>query len=221
MMNLYIYCEGQTEESFINNVLRDKLTTQNIFVTPIIATTKRTGLRKYSGGSIRYDKMKKEIKNLCANKNFFVTTMFDYYALPQDIPGRNNPVGNTIYEKASYVENEWKKDVNESNFIPNLIMHEFEGLLFSDTEKFSHLDARPANLRMLKSIRAQYETPEHINDSVNTAPSKRILEIFPDYNKVLYGTQIAIDIGYENIVSQCKHFKEWIDVIVKLGVDNE
>jgi len=210
MMNLYIYCEGQTEESFIRHVLQDRLAEKNIFVTPIIATTKRTGLRKYSGGTVPYNKLRTEIKNLCANKAFYTTTMFDYYALPQDVPGRKNPIGASIYEKAAHVESEWQKDIGEANFIPNVIMHEFEGMLFSEPDRFSYVDARPMKLKEVQAIREQFETPEHINDSASTAPSKRIIDIYPEYDKVLHGTQIAIDIGYDSILKQCKHFCQWI-----------
>ncbi len=217
MMNLFIYCEGQTEESFIKYVLMERLAAKNIFVTPIIAATKRTGLRKYRGGTLPYGRMRAEIKKLCANKSFYTTTMFDYYALPQDVPGRKNPVGKTIYERAGFVESQWKQDINESNFIPNVIMHEFEGLLFSMPEKFAYVGSRPENLKIMSSIRDKFETPEHINDSASTAPSKRILAVYPEYDKVLHGIQVAFDIGFDTIMKQCRHFAEWINKLESIN----
>ena len=55
----YIYCEGQTEEAFINEALAPYLSQFMIFVTPIVCTTKRTTSTKYRGGATSYDKIKK------------------------------------------------------------------------------------------------------------------------------------------------------------------
>lgn len=50
MKMVYIYCEGQTEESFINNVLYPYFFNMEIVVIPIICATKRTATKKYKGG---------------------------------------------------------------------------------------------------------------------------------------------------------------------------
>ena len=60
MKNIYIYCEGQTEEIFINEVLYPYLFNFGVAVYPIICTTKRTGAKKYKGGVSDYNKIKKE-----------------------------------------------------------------------------------------------------------------------------------------------------------------
>ena len=61
--------------------------------------------------------------------------------------------------------------------------------------------------------------PELIDDGQHTAPSKRIIAQFPQYNdlKTTVGTQVAERIGLENIKSKCPHFKAWIDRLEKLG----
>lgn len=40
MKNIYIYCEGQTEETFVNEILTPYLSNIMIFTTPIICTKK-------------------------------------------------------------------------------------------------------------------------------------------------------------------------------------
>lgn len=50
MKNVYIYCEGQTEESFINKIMYPYFLNMGIFVYPIICTTKRTPKQKFKGG---------------------------------------------------------------------------------------------------------------------------------------------------------------------------
>ncbi|MEO1765387.1 MAG: DUF4276 family protein, partial [Cyanobacteria bacterium J06629_18] len=53
-------------------------------------------------------------------------------------------------------------------------------------------------------------SPEHINDSPVTAPSKRILACCSGYEKPLHGSLIAIDIGLDTIRKQCRHFNQWL-----------
>ena len=54
MKNVYIYCEGATEESFINEILYPYFFNAEIAVYPIICTTKRTANKKYKGGVSDY-----------------------------------------------------------------------------------------------------------------------------------------------------------------------
>ena len=80
MTNLYVYCEGQTEESFVYNLLCPYLLKSNVYATPIVCATRRTGTVKYTGGVSNYAKIKKELTRLChQHKNEYITTMFDYY----------------------------------------------------------------------------------------------------------------------------------------------
>lgn len=220
MIRLYIYCEGQTEERFVNELLSSYLLRSNISVIPIIAATKRTPTKKYKGGVSSYKKIKDEINILCkGDKTSFVTTMLDYYGLPTDVPGRENPIGKDIYEKVSYVESQMTLDMGLDNFIPNILLHEFEGLLFSKPECFSYCDSNIRKVDKIIKIRKDYESPEHINDGVNTAPSKRVKKIFDNYDKVIDGINIAIDIGIHEILNECHHFRQWVDKLMKLTSD--
>ena len=81
MKNVYIYCEGPTEESFINEILYPYFFNIGIAVYPIVCTTKRTVSKKYKGGVSDYNKIKRELTMLCkSHPNEHVTTMFDYHA---------------------------------------------------------------------------------------------------------------------------------------------
>ena len=86
MKYVYIYCEGQTEESFVNDVLYPYFSRMDIYVTPIIHKTKRTPTKAFKGGVSRYAPIKDELIKLCQDSNCIVTTMFDYYAMPDDTP---------------------------------------------------------------------------------------------------------------------------------------
>lgn len=53
-------------------------------------------------------------------------------------------------------------------------------------------------------------TPEEINDSSDTAPSKRLQILIPGYQKPLMGVLAALEIGLETIRRECPLFANWI-----------
>ena len=103
MKRLYILCEGQTEEDFVNIILNPYLQNAGVIVIPIICTTKRTPFKKYKGGVSSFPKVKKELQRLCGeHPNELVTTMFDLYAFPYDALGLEN-IPNDVYNKVEYI----------------------------------------------------------------------------------------------------------------------
>ena len=52
----------------------------------------------------------------------------------------------------------------------------------------------------LKSEVGEFETPEHVNNSEQTAPSKRIKRIFGSYQKTIDGISVAQAIGIETMM---------------------
>lgn len=211
MKRLYILCEGQTEEDFVSIVLNPYLQSLEIVAIPIICKTKRTPTKKHKGGVSSFGKIKKELVRLCGeHPNEMVTTMFDLYALPHDTPGLGNGLTD-IYEKAEHIERAISDDIGGKfgNMIFSLVLHEFEGLLFSDVSAFASIANNEA-VAVLHEIRAAVPTPEHINISPETAPSKHIKRAIPDYSKVSDGVDVAEEIGISKISSECRHFNKWI-----------
>jgi len=56
-------------------------------------------------------------------------------------------------------------------------------------------------------------TPEEINEGAKTHPSRRIMDLYKSYRKVIHGVLTAQAIGLETIISKCPHFSEWIKKI--------
>ncbi len=106
---------------------------------------------------------------------------------------------------------------NDKRFVPYLMMHEFEALLFSDCAKFCIAIERPDVQTQLQEIQNQFSTPEHINDSKETAPSKRIMSLVEGYEKVLMGTRGVRVIGLEKIRAECPHFSNWLSRLESLS----
>src|ERR1035437_6720578 len=101
--------------------------------------------------------------------------------------------------------------VNSRRFVPFVVMHEFEGLLFSDCAGFSRGIGRSALETEFRKIRDQFATPEEINDSPLTAPSKRVIDLVPGYEKPLLGTLAVLEIGLDAIRQECPLFRGWIE----------
>ncbi len=62
-------------------------------------------------------------------------------------------------------------------------------------------------------------SPELIDDGANTAPSKRIIALIPQYGttKRARGPLIAAAIGLPAIRAKCPHFDAWIKRLEELG----
>jgi hypothetical protein len=126
MIRVHVFCEGQTEETFVNEVLKDHFSTIEIWLTPILIRTSKQG----QGGAVSYGKIKRQIENKCKeDQSAWITTLLDFYGLPSDFPGMKTSHNNSL-EKVQTILSEFKRDIDQLNFIPNLVLHEFEGLLY-------------------------------------------------------------------------------------------
>ena len=165
------------------------------------------------------------LSHLKADEGLSVTTMVDYYGLPTTWPGRAEAPALPFPDRAGSVERGILDDVSgelgdgfdRRRFIPYVIMHEFEGLLFSDPEGFGRSIGKGDLSPSFQAIRNEFDTPEHINDSPDTAPSKRVLGLFPGYQKPLLGTLAAQEIGLDAIRGECPQFSDWIGRLEERG----
>lgn len=217
MIRIYVFCEGQTEETFVRDILAPYYARQQIFLNPVLAQTSPG----YKGGIVSYGKVKHQVERLCKqDSSAYVTTLIDLYGLPNDFPGKKDPAYSTIAnveQKAIFLEQKLATDVNQPNLIPNLLVHEYEALLFCQPARFSDwVDNTSLAVTTLQQVRNSVESPEHINDNPQTAPSKRILAVMPQYQKTLHGPLIAGDIGLDEMRGQCPHFNQWLTKIESL-----
>ncbi len=225
MTRLLVHVEGETEESFVNEILAGHL--QRFGYTKVSARLIGNARQRDRRGGIRaWSSTRKDIlRHLKEDPSSLSTTMVDYYALPQSgeraWPGRSDAACRSFADKAGTIERallddicrELGADFDPRRFAPYVMMHEFEGLLFSDTGKLGEGIGRPDLTPAFQSIREQFSTPEEINDSPQTAPSKRILELVPEYEKPLMGTLAALEIGLEVIRQECPLFGAWVDCL--------
>ena len=223
MDRLLVHVEGQTEETFVTQILGPHLykfgysTIGARLIGNARQRARRGGIRSWS--SVRSD----ILAHIKQDPSCVVTTMVDYYGLPKSgqeaWPGRHEAGALDFSQKAASVEAALSVDIckemgpsfNSSRFIPFVIMHEFEGLLFSDCNKFGQGIGQPDLAPKFQAIREQFQTPEEINDSAITAPSKRIEKLVPGYEKPLLGTLAVLEIGLDKIRNECPHFRNWLE----------
>jgi len=220
MKDLYVFCEGATEQGFVNQVLRPHLYPLGFTNVPTIqvAFSKHHGVVK-RGGVRAYGPVRKDILNHTKQRGtspgVFYTTMIDLYGLPMDFPGRQSNVRDTE-DPIPYVEAleaAFGIDIGDRRFIPYLQLHEYETLLFSDPNAFAATfeNAEPA-IAQLHSIAGSVSSVELIDDGEESAPSKRIIQHLPAYKgrKSSAGPDVAERIGLAVLRAKCLHFDSWI-----------
>lgn len=222
MSRLLVHVEGQTEETFVNEILAPHLY-RNGFTDVSVRIVGNARQRDRRGGIKAWSVVRKDILNhLKQDHTCLTTTMVDFYALPlsgnKAWPGREAASQLPFNRKADTVENALLDDIRGAlgdttdyrRFIPFVMMHEFEGLLFSDCKGFSRGIGRPDLAERFQAIRDQFNSPEEINDSPITAPSKRVETLVKGYQKPLLGTLAVLEIGLDKICYECPHFCEWL-----------
>ncbi len=223
MIEIAVVGEGPAEETFFRDVLGPALAYRQIFVQPRLIPTSRHG----RGGALSRDRVLRYLRNtLRERQDLYVATFFDLYALDTDFPGWSEAqaIADPLV-KAALIESRLAEAVVElaqcraDRFLPHIQPHEFEALLFSDTDRLVEIDPdwKSAATR-LRSIRTAVPSPEHIDEGPQTHPSARLHALLrPRFRKVLHGPRAAAQIGIERIRAECRHFGEWLARVEGLG----
>ncbi len=228
MVRLYLFAEGQTEQTFAATILRPHLAAYEVYLeNPIlIAHAKKRG-HIHRGGGRNYLPMKNDIMRFLKQErasNVFFTTMLDLYAIHSEFPGlsESEKFRQNSIQRVEFLERCFAADIGDHRFIPYLQLHEYEAYLFSDPKCFQLVEAGcMKKIETLMAETAGYATPELINDGPETAPSKRIEALFPDYGraKTVFGPQLAQMIGLSTIRARCPHFEQWLHRLESLNTN--
>ncbi len=220
MIRVHVICEGQTEEMFINELLSDYFLPKGIYLRPSLI-----GKPGHKGGNFKFDRLFTDVRaRLLGDTSSYCTTFFDFYGLPEDFPGKNEAKAQaSISDKADCLIGMLTDKLQEKmgdnslhRFIPYVQMYEFEGLLFSDPKGLASSVNQSALAEGFQKIRDSFDTPEEINNSPMTAPSKRIIKLYSGYDKPIHGSLAAIEIGLEVIRQECQLFDDWLNRIEAL-----
>lgn len=213
MKLLIIICEGETEQEFCKYILSPYLFTKNIIVqSPLI--------KKSGGGIGSWESLKKQIlKHLNQNKAY-VTTFIDLYGIKNSycFPNWMESMNiSSIKNRIRAVEKGMNDEVGHRSFIANIIVHEFETILFSNIAAIEEIvPPEELYIKPLQKIIRDYPDIELINNGTTTAPSKRLEKYIVGYEKTIYGHYIAEQIGLSTIRQSCDKFNEWIEKLEKI-----
>jgi Domain of unknown function (DUF4276) len=215
-IRLHVTAEGQTEQTFVKNVLAPHLASYNIFADArsVLTSKDKKAHREYRGGLISYQKARADIVAWLKEDRHSecrFTTMFDLYALPDDFPGYADATRlMDPYARVTSLEKAFGQDIDDSRFIPYIQLHEFEALILADPQQldWEYLEHSEPIGKLVKMVGTQ--NPELINDGFETAPSKRILKEIPEYDKATAGVSVVHKIGLSRIQLKCSHFTEWL-----------
>lgn len=73
----------------------------------------------------------------------------------------------------------------------------------------------------LQDIAQQFASPEHINNSPSTAPSKRIEALMKGYQKPLMGALAALEVGLDVMREKCSLFNQWLESLEYLAEEKQ
>ncbi len=218
-IDIYIVVEGQTEQTFVRDVLAPYMAHKRIYLRPALL-----GKPGHKGGDIRFERAKNDIGNFLRQRNdTYISTMFDYFRIDSKWPGKSeilrqiqHGVTLTAIEKAKLLEDATHIKIvqsfsdcdSENRFVSYIEMHEFEALLFSNADILA--EKTEIDVSLVRQIIANYDSPEEINDDPANTPSKRIEALKNGYRKIAMGKMISEAIGIEVIRTKCPHFNNWL-----------
>lgn len=206
-INIGVVCEGQTETDFMKQLNKKYFNKINISLKPVGINDEQKNI----GGNVSIARVVNFLHNH-SNMYNMLTTFIDFYRL-------KNKGNKKVSELEEEIKNEFYKDNKYRNkkLIPYIQIHETEALWFSDINAI--IQVKNANKKQqedLSKIIGKYKNPEDINDSYETAPSKRLENIFGNYSKVIDGKEISNKISINIFIEKCPRFSKWVNKITNL-----
>ncbi len=222
MRLVFVVCEGQTEETFVRDVLAPAFYPQLNLIGQIIETSPG-----HKGGGLSYQRVLRHLRDTLRQSSApFVTTLFDLYQLDTDFPGHREATGKPLEQRLNLLNASLHRAVvaatgcQPDRFLPYIQPYEFEALLFSDVAALTGLNDTWAGAEAkLQAIRDSAETPEHIDDGPTTKPAAHLERHLtqPNYSKRLDGPRAISRIGLAKIEQECRYFAAWLASLRELA----
>lgn len=224
MSRVLMLVEGPTERSIVDQLLGPALSVKGVYLYPrVVGKPGHKGCNKFAD-------VRRELRALiCQEPDSTVTTIFDYYGLSDDWPGVAAARGKRPVDVPDIIEpaileaiaSDIGNDFNPEKFIPYIQLHEIESLFFAGPEEMADVFGKQNLALKFAQIVKDCGGCENINDHPESAPSKRIQKLFPEYKKGrsvnAHAYRIAQHIGIERMRAACPHFNEWLEKLERLG----
>ncbi len=188
-------------------------------VTPkaILLKTRRVKAgADFKGGIVSFGQVERDLRPLLQDSSVaLVTTLLDYYGLPEDFPQYDHRPAGTCFERVAFLERAFRDAIGHPRFLPYLALHEYEAMMFVDPARIDGNFPEQDALDALKNIRDAFASPEEINE--DEPPSKRLEAVYSTYQKPFHGPLVVAEIGLAAIRQQCAHFAGWLAQLEALG----
>ncbi len=215
--------EGQSEEAFVKQTLKPWLAERGVFVQgPVVLWTKRLPAGGgHRGGARSWEQIRKSLTPLLRDGDAWVTTLLDFYGLPDDLPGFAQHKGQgSAHELVAKVQAEMAAALEHPpRFVPFLALHELEAWLFAEPTIVSGHFGSPALAARLAAEVPEAGGPEAINHGPTSHPSVRLSKHCPNYKKTSDGPTVLGKIGIPAIRARCPHFNGWLAQLEALGAN--
>jgi hypothetical protein len=217
MTRLLVLAEGDSEELFVREILAPHLAVFGVYATATGVVSKRLASgNKITGGNL-WSNVRNSLIPLLQDSEAWVTTLLDYYGLPEDFPGAS--IGDRSATHLQSMEQALAGAVNHpARFIPFLVLHEFEAWYFADPDKVACHFGKPEVSTMMKIAAQASNGSENINHGKETHPSKRLKNYGIGFRKTS-AVSLLKDIGLETIRSACPHFNAWLTRLESLAAE--
>ena len=232
---VFAIVEGQTENAVLTRLLGPHLGAMGIDLhCPIVRQGAGRGGVKWLKCDDFCDQIQRVLKD---RRKPFVTSFFDYYALPHGTKS-----GWEFVEKAKAEVSFRGLEVTTQSierelhrlaiaglelpniadrFIPYIQLHELEALFFAEPEVMAMAFGNPALAGNFSNAVRECGGCENINDTPDKAPSKRIQTAFPGYIKgrsdFAHGPRIASQLNLSVVRQACPRFSAWVSSLEALS----
>jgi hypothetical protein len=222
---LFIYCEGQTEELFVERLLRNHLALHGVKVErpKLCATT--LDPKGQRGGFINWDAIEFDLNQIFTadcDPNLCFTTLLDVYRMPPRLlamAGFNAPV--TTPADVEVVERTVESVFKEPRFKAYLQRHELETLLLADVDALERVFHRDkAGLQAMRTELAGFANAEDINHGQSTHPAARLVAAVAGYEdlKAANAYFVLAEAGLVSVRAKCPRFDAWLKHWEKWGM---
>lgn len=227
-VTLFVIAEGHSESGFFKPLLGAHLGSLGIDLhVPIIGRGNAKGGLKFR----TFAQVCEEIHDFLADRRRpYVTTFFDYYGLPigggrfgwDFVPSAKARGGADAIEKVFGDGVSRIAGPLTERFIPYIQLHELEALYFADPPLLGEVLDNPARVNKFSAIVESSGGCENINDSPDTAPSKRIQALCPNYIKgrssAAHAPRLGSRLSLDTVRVACPRFGAWLSRLEALAL---
>ena len=214
---LLVYCEGQTEDMFVERLLRHHLALHGVKVERPIQARTSFDPEGQRGGFVNWAAMEFDLRQMFqadADPDLRFTTLLDVYQIPKKVPGMSaitSPL--SAVHEIENVEHAIEGVFNEPRFKAYLQRHELEALLLADMAALARVFHRDrVGLQQLALDIAPFVNAEEINHGVTTHPAARLMAAIPGYKdlKASNAFFVLAEATFTLVRARCPRFDAWL-----------